>query len=35
LFERHFFLKNMIGDNGLGIISVDRERRKRGQGRSG
>jgi len=25
----------MIGDNVLGIISVDRERRKRGQGRSG
>jgi len=25
----------MIGDNGLGIISLDRERRKRGQGRSG
>jgi len=25
----------MIGDNVLGIISVDRERRKRGQGRLG
>jgi hypothetical protein len=35
LFERHFFLKNMISDNGLGLITLDRERRKRGQGRSG